>query len=86
MRKITSDAIILAWRAAVQDIEGFRSVLDGETLAMIDRLREIVAASHPSLNEQIKWNAPSFAVGGDDRITLGVERKGGVRLGSGLID
>ncbi len=47
---------------------------------MIDRLREIVAASHPSLIEQIKWNAPSFAVGGDDRITLGVERKGGVRL------
>jgi hypothetical protein len=80
LRKITPYAIILAWRAAVQDIEGFRSALDGETLAMIDRLREIVASSHPSLIEQIKWNAPSFAVGGDDRITLGVERKGGVRL------
>jgi hypothetical protein len=64
----------------VQDIEVFRSALDSDTLAMIDRLRAIVAASHPSLTEQIKWNAPSFAIGGDDRITLGVERKGGVRV------
>jgi hypothetical protein len=61
-------------------MSAFRSQLDGETLVMIDRLRAIVAASNPSLVEGIKWNAPSFAIGGDDRITLGVERKGGVRL------
>lgn len=47
---------------------------------MIDALREIVLASHAGLNETLKWNAPSYAVGGEDRITLGVERKGGVRL------
>ena len=47
---------------------------------MVDVLRGIVAAAHPDLSERIKWNAPSFAIGGDDRITLGLERKGGVRL------
>lgn len=61
-------------------IEDFRNSQDGTTLAMIDSLRAIVASASPSLDERIKWNAPSFAVGGDDRITLGVERKGGVRL------
>ena len=64
----------------MRTIQEFRNQLDGATLQMIDRLREIVAASHPSLVERFKWNAPSFAVGDEDRITLGVERKGGVRL------
>ena len=33
----------------------------------------------PDLAESIKWNAPSFAQGGEDRITLGLEKDGGVR-------
>lgn len=61
-------------------VANFREGLDPHTLQMIDRLRAIVAASHPLLDERIKWNAPSFALGDDDRITLGIERKGGVRL------
>ena len=61
-------------------IDAFRQTLDHDTLAMIDALRGIVAGSHASLTERIKWNAPSFAVGDDDRITLGIERKGGVRI------
>ena len=50
------------------------------TLATVDALRGLIAAAGPSLTERIKWNAPSFAVGDDDRITLGLERKGGVRV------
>jgi hypothetical protein len=46
----------------------------------VDRLRRIVTSAHPGLTETIKWNAPSFADGDQDRVTLGVERKGGVRL------
>ncbi len=30
--------------------------------------------------EHVKWNAPSFRVGGDDRITLGLQRSGEVRV------
>lgn len=80
LRTIEGAAIIRSERVAVQDIEDFRHGLDSDTLAMIDRLREIVGVSHSSLIERIKWNAPSFGVGGDDLITLGMERKGGVRL------
>lgn len=64
----------------MDDVEAFRSRQHGETLAMIDRLRGIVAAANPALVERIKWNAPSFAIVDDDRITLGVAPKGGVRL------
>lgn len=54
--------------------------LSPETRAMVDRLRAIVRAAAPELIETIKWNAPSFADGDQDRITLGLERKGGVRI------
>ena len=48
--------------------------------ATVDALRAIVAASHSGLNERIKWNGPSFALGEEDRITLGLMPKGGVRV------
>jgi len=66
--------------SAASSIDLFRNTLDPDTLGMIDRLRAIVSAANPDLVERIKWNAPSFAIGDDDRITLDVERKGGLRL------
>ena len=36
----------------------------------VERLRGLILAAHPDLTEQIKWNAPSFAIDGDDRVTL----------------
>lgn len=47
---------------------------------LIDRLRALVRAAAPELVESIKWNAPSFADGEHDRVTLGLERKGGARV------
>lgn len=61
-------------------VEKFRKTLAPDVLAMVDALRAAVAAAHPGLVESIKWNAPNFTVDGEDRITLGIERKGGVRL------
>lgn len=46
----------------------------------IERLRLIVHAAAPDMVETIKWNAPSFADGDQDRVTLGIERKGGWRM------
>ena len=46
----------------------------------VDRLRRIVTGAHPGLTETIKWNAPSFADGDQDRVTLGIDRKGGMRV------
>lgn len=51
-----------------------------ETRAAVERLRAIVSTAAPRLSEEIKWNAPSFADAGEDRVTLGLDRKGGVRL------
>lgn len=61
-------------------IEAFRAGLAPDMLATVDALRAVVIAAAPALNERIKWNAPSFAVGDEDRVTLGIERKGGVRV------
>ena len=46
---------------------------------MVAPLRALVLAAAPGVTEQIKWNAPSFSLGGEDRITMGIEAKGGVR-------
>lgn len=58
----------------------FRESLDPATLATIDALRALIATADPGLVEGFKWNAPSFTIDGNDRITLGIERKGGVRV------
>jgi len=61
-------------------VQAFRERLDGETRQMVDTLRQAISSARPGLTERIKWNAPSFAIADDDRITLGLERKGGVRV------
>lgn len=63
----------------VNDVESFRAQLNSDLLDTIDALRLLIKQSHSGLSERIKWNAPSFAIGDEDRITLGLERKGGVR-------
>lgn len=61
-------------------VETWLGALSPENRTVIDRLRAIVIMAAPDLIETIKWNAPSFADEDQDRITLGIERKGGVRL------
>ena len=66
----------MAGTAAVQ---GWIKRCDVERALLVTRLRALALAAAPDVTEQIKWDAPSFCVDGDDRITLGIERKGGVR-------
>lgn len=65
-------------------LAAFLDGLDAETRQTVDALRAAIVAAGPNLIERLKWNAPSFAVppagDDDDRITLGLERKGGVRV------
>lgn len=65
---------------SVLSVDSYLAELPGDTRATIDCLRSIVAAAHPALTERIKWNAPSFALGDVDRITLGVAPNGRVRV------
>ncbi|MFN3559432.1 MAG: DUF1801 domain-containing protein [Brevundimonas sp.] len=61
-------------------VETWLGALSPENRSLVDRLRAVVKAAAPDLTETIKWNAPNFADGDQDRVTLGVERKGGVRV------
>ena len=65
-----SKPTVEAWLAAQAD----------EVRGGIECLRRIVLAVEAPWEESIKWNAPSFAINGEDRVTLGVERKGGWRV------
>lgn len=48
---------------------------------VLDALRAVVVAAEPRLVEGVKWNAPSYAVGGgDDRITFNLSAPDRVRL------
>ena len=61
-------------------VDAWLDSLSPEDRDMIERLRRIVISASAGLTETIKWNAPSFADGDQDRVTLGIERKGGVRV------
>lgn len=37
-------------------------------------LRQIILSVNPEITEQIKWNAPSFCIDGDDRITFNLSK------------
>lgn len=65
---------------AYKSVEEFLGDLPVEALAVTEGLRALIKATHPGLEEQVKWNAPSFALDGTDLLTLGLERDGSVRL------
>ncbi|GIO27890.1 DUF1801 domain-containing protein [Ornithinibacillus bavariensis] len=43
-------------------------------------VRKIILATNNRITEKIKWNAPSFCVNGDDKITFNLRGKGFFRL------
>jgi hypothetical protein len=63
----------------VSDVGAWLAACPPAALPAIEALRSTIRAAGPDLVESIKWNAPSFAQEGEDRITLGLEQKGGVR-------
>lgn len=62
------------------EIEAFRTKLDPENRLIVDALRSIIKSADQRLVEEFKWNAPSFRLGAEHRVTLGLERAGSVRL------
>jgi hypothetical protein len=61
-------------------VDAYVAGLDGDAKAIVALLRQLALAAGRDVGEHIKWNAPSFWVQGDDRITLGLERNGAVRV------
>jgi hypothetical protein len=46
----------------------------------VEAVREIILSAHPGVTERIKWNAPSFCIDGDDRITFRLQPSDRVQL------
>ena len=51
-------------------VEAFLADLEHPRKPEVEALRQIILQSVPGLAERIKWNAPSFGLGEDDRITM----------------
>ena len=52
------------------EVDAYLDSLEHAELAGIRSLRAAIVAADDRIVEHIKWNAPSFGVGGDDLITM----------------
>jgi hypothetical protein len=52
------------------EVDAFLDSLEHAELAGIRSLRRAIVAADDRIVEHIKWNAPSFGVGGDDLVTM----------------
>jgi hypothetical protein len=64
----------------VSDVGQWLAACPLGALPIVDALRSVIREAGPGLAETVKWNAPNFAQNGEDRITLGLERDGSVRV------
>ena len=51
-------------------VETYLEALEHRRKPEVEALRALILDAVPGLNERIKWNAPSFGKGEDDRITM----------------
>ena len=55
---------------ASEKVEKFLSELNSGVKPGVMEVRKLILFADKNITEQIKWNAPSFCIGGDDRITF----------------
>lgn len=61
-------------------VDSYMDELQHGRKAEIETLRRLILDAVPDLNERIKWNAPSFGKGEDDRITMRIHPGDRVQL------
>lgn len=61
-----------------KDIPAFLEGLDEDRRRQVEQFRTTVAQAHPCLTEHLKWNAPSYMLDGEDRVTFNVHNKEGL--------
>lgn len=64
----------------MREIDNFLDSLSADERDIANRLLAIVRAAAPDVIEAFKWNAPSFIHGSDHKLTLGLNKDGGIRL------
>ncbi|MHA2855060.1 DUF1801 domain-containing protein [Paenibacillus lautus] len=63
-----------------EQVEEYLHQLEHPLKKEIEEVRSFILSVDDRITEHIKWNAPSFCVQGEDRITLNLQGKGFVRL------
>lgn len=61
-----------------QTVENFLVDQPDDKQQQIESLRSIILKTAPQLTEHIKWNAPSYMLDGEDRITFNLLNKEGL--------
>jgi hypothetical protein len=61
-------------------VQAFLQGLEHGRKDEVEAVREVILSAHPGITEQIKWNAPSFCIDGDDRITFRLQPGDRVQL------
>ncbi len=56
-------------------VDDFLNDLDADKRAQVELLRSRISTAHEGLVEHIKWNAPSYVLDGEDRITFNLTNK-----------
>ena len=59
-------------------VEEFIEDLSDDKRSQVDMLRDLILSTGPQLEEHIKWNAPSYVLDGEDRITFNLMNRQGV--------
>lgn len=59
-------------------VDAFLAALDDDRRARAEWMRALLLEVEPRLTESIKWNAPSYARGDADRVTMNVQNREGV--------
>lgn len=63
-----------------EQVEEYLHQLEHPLKKEIEEVRSFILSVDDRITEHIKWNAPSFCVQGEDRITLNLQGKGFIRL------
>lgn len=63
-----------------EQVEEYLHQLEHPLKKEIEEVRNFILSVDDRITEHIKWNAPSFCVQGEDRITLNLQGKGFIRL------
>jgi hypothetical protein len=56
-------------------LEEFFNGLSEDNKVLVAALRDLILKTAPQLDEHIKWNAPSYVLDGEDRITFNLMNK-----------
>jgi uncharacterized protein YdeI (YjbR/CyaY-like superfamily) len=63
-----------------QQVIEFLNELEHPLKKEIEEVRKIILGANVHITENIKWNAPSFCINNEDRVTFNLQGKGFFRL------